>query len=129
MFRREEVEKILNQAESIDSKHDLFGASAHQYKLNPPVSRTFVHDVEERYHFLLPEDYVHRTISKRCGKVEKNTKKIKLHLIFKRYKSKRYQNVRSIFKNRIIIGKSSHGKAESLSCGCFRSGGSRRICL
>ena len=58
MFRREEVEKILNQAESIDPKHDMFGVSAHQYKLNPPVSRTFVHDVEEKYHFLLPEDYV-----------------------------------------------------------------------
>lgn len=58
MFRREEVEQILRHAESIDPKYEMFGASAHQYRLNPPVSKTFVCEVEEKYHFLLPEDYV-----------------------------------------------------------------------
>lgn len=58
MFKGEEVEKILRHAENIDPKYEMFGASAHQYKLNPPLSKTFVHEVEEEYHFLLPEDYV-----------------------------------------------------------------------
>ena len=35
----------------------MFGASKHQYKLNPPVDTAFVHKVEEKYHFRLPEDY------------------------------------------------------------------------
>lgn len=57
MFKREEVRKILAQAERIDSKYEMFGASKHQYKLNPPVDTEFVHMVEEKYHFKLPEDY------------------------------------------------------------------------
>lgn len=58
MFQREEVEKILKQAESIDPEYVRFGASRHHYKLNPPVSKAFVREMEEKYHFRLPEDYV-----------------------------------------------------------------------
>ncbi len=58
MFRKEEVEEILAQAQHMDSKYEMFGVSAHQYKLHPPVDMAFVREMEERYHFRLPEDYV-----------------------------------------------------------------------
>lgn len=56
-FKREDIINILNQAQCIDSKYELFGASKHQYKLNPPISASFVHEVEEKYGFTLPKDY------------------------------------------------------------------------
>lgn len=56
-FKREEIIKILNEAQKIDSQFELFGTSKHQYKLNSPISASFVRDVEERYGFTLPEDY------------------------------------------------------------------------
>ncbi len=58
MWKRENVIEILNQAKKIDSKYKKFGASAHKYKLNPPIRASFVHNAEERYGFKLPEDYV-----------------------------------------------------------------------
>lgn len=57
MLNRESIIEILNKAHQIDSECELFGASRHQYKLNPPISVSYVHDVEERYGFELPEDY------------------------------------------------------------------------
>lgn len=58
MFRREEVERILDQARRMDSGLEMFGASKHQYKLNPPVNLPFVRAIEEEYRFRFPEDYV-----------------------------------------------------------------------
>lgn len=58
MFHREEVERILKQAQLIDSQCELFGTSTHQYKLNPPINQTFVDEVEKKYNFQLPNDYV-----------------------------------------------------------------------
>ncbi len=58
MFRREEVESILEQARRMDPQLEMFGVSRHQYRLKPPVDLTFVRAVEEEYHFQLPEDYV-----------------------------------------------------------------------
>jgi len=58
VFRREEVERILEQAKSMDPKYEMFGVSRHQYRLNAPVDRAFVREMEEKYHFMLPEDYV-----------------------------------------------------------------------
>ena len=57
MFIQEEVIEILNQAQQIDSKYEMFGASTHKYSLNPPIRESFVRGVEERYGFKLPEDY------------------------------------------------------------------------
>lgn len=57
MFQKEEILKILNQARKIDKKYELFGASKHRYKLNPPISVPFVKSIEEKYGFTLPEDY------------------------------------------------------------------------
>lgn len=57
MLKREEVIKILNQAQRIDSKYELFGSSRHKYKLNPPITESYVRSVEKKYGFILPEDY------------------------------------------------------------------------
>ena len=58
MFQRKEVEKILKQAQHMDPQYEMFGTSTHKYKLNSPINQTFICEVEKRYHFLLPEDYV-----------------------------------------------------------------------
>ncbi len=58
MFDKEKVEKILEQAERLDPKFELFGVSEHRYKLKPPVDLAFVREMEENYHFRIPEDYV-----------------------------------------------------------------------
>lgn len=57
MWKREEIMKILEAAKEIDPGYEKFGASAHQYRLNPPIERSFVRNIEERYGFTLPEDY------------------------------------------------------------------------
>ena len=57
MFQREEVLAILNAARRIDENCEMFGASKHRYLLNPPIRKSFVRGVEERYGFKLPEDY------------------------------------------------------------------------
>ena len=58
MFRREEVERILEQARRMDPQLEMFGVSEHQYRLGAPVDLTFVRSIEEKYHFRFPEDYV-----------------------------------------------------------------------
>lgn len=58
MFRRKEVERILEQARRMDPKLELFGVSDHQYRLGSPVDLSFVLSIEEEYHFRFPEDYV-----------------------------------------------------------------------
>lgn len=59
MFKREEIEKILAGAKSVDKKYELFGASTHKYRLNLPIEASFVRSIEEKYGFTLPEDYFH----------------------------------------------------------------------
>lgn len=58
MFIRDEIIKILQQAGEIDFKYELFGASTHRYRLNPPIRASFVREVEGKYGFSLPDDYV-----------------------------------------------------------------------
>ena len=53
----EKIVAILEQARRIDQKCQLFGASEHQYKLNPPLNAAGVRLVGETYHFTFPEDY------------------------------------------------------------------------
>ena len=57
MFKREEIEQILDCARAVDRKYELFGSSTHKYKLNPPIQASFVREIEEKYGFTLPEDY------------------------------------------------------------------------
>ena len=59
MFQREEILKILSQAQKIDKKFEMFGSSTHKYKLNLPIQASFVRSIEEKYGFTLPEDYFH----------------------------------------------------------------------
>ena len=37
MFRREEAERILEQARRMDPRLEMFGVSDHQYRLGSPV--------------------------------------------------------------------------------------------
>lgn len=55
----EKIATILEQVHRIDQKCELFGASKHQYKLNPPINETIVRAAEEKYNFKLPDDYFH----------------------------------------------------------------------
>lgn len=57
-MERDKILKILAQARRIDPDCRMFGASAHQYRLNPPLSEQFVRQAEQLYGFSLPEDYV-----------------------------------------------------------------------
>lgn len=57
MFERGKIEQILDCARTVDKKYELFGTSTHKYKLNPPLSASFVRNIEEKYGFTLPEDY------------------------------------------------------------------------
>lgn len=58
MFHKEEVERILIQAQRMDPQMEMSGVSEHQYRLKPPVDLAFVRATEEEYHFQFPEDYV-----------------------------------------------------------------------
>ena len=58
MFRRKEVERILEQARRMDPQLEMFGVVDHQYRLGSPVDLAFVRTIEEAYHFRFPEDYV-----------------------------------------------------------------------
>lgn len=58
MFQKKEVERILGQTKRMDPAFEMFGVSRHKYELNPPIDPAFVREVEELYHFRLPEDYV-----------------------------------------------------------------------
>lgn len=53
----EKIAEILERAHRIDRKCELFGASGHQYKLNPPLEAAVVRSIEEAYQFTFPKDY------------------------------------------------------------------------
>lgn len=57
MLSRNEIIKILKDAEKIDSKYELFGANIHKYNLNFPTDPVFVRTIESKYGFTLPDDY------------------------------------------------------------------------
>ena len=57
MFTRAQILKILRKTKCIDTKYEMFGASKHRYRLNSPLKESFVHRIEEKYGFTLPEDY------------------------------------------------------------------------
>ena len=51
------IQQKLAQAKEADKKLEVFGADAHQYHLNPPVSEEKVRAFEEKYGLQLPECY------------------------------------------------------------------------
>lgn len=59
MLNSNEILEILERAKRIDSRYELFGADKHKYRLNPPISASFVRALEEKYCFTFPTDYFH----------------------------------------------------------------------
>ena len=51
------IQQKLAQAKAADKDLQVFGADAHQYHLNPPVSEAEVLAFEKKYGVSLPEDY------------------------------------------------------------------------
>ena len=51
------IQQKLSQAKEADKNLEVFGADAHQYHLNPPVSEAEVLAFEEKYGVQLPECY------------------------------------------------------------------------
>ena len=51
------IQQKLAQAKAADKNLEVFGADAHQYHLNPPVSEEKVRAFEEKYGLQLPECY------------------------------------------------------------------------
>ena len=51
------IQQKLSQAKAADKNLEVFGADAHQYHLNPPVSEAEVLAFEKKYGVSLPEDY------------------------------------------------------------------------
>ncbi len=58
MLNREEIAKVLERVRQIDPKCQMFGASNHRYRLNPPAEAEVVRRAEAEYGFSMPEDYV-----------------------------------------------------------------------
>ena len=51
------IQQKLAQAKAADKNLEVFGADAHQYHLNPPVSEAEVLAFEQKYELTLPEGY------------------------------------------------------------------------
>lgn len=54
----EHIKALVKRADEIDKNRDVFGASKHQYRLNPVVSIDKIHRLENQYNIKLPEEYV-----------------------------------------------------------------------
>lgn len=48
IFHKEEIEKILEQAQRMDPQLEIFSVSEHQYKPKPPLDLAFVRAIEEK---------------------------------------------------------------------------------
>src|SRR4051794_40138647 len=51
------VLELLSELDRRDPKRKVFGASAHQYKLNPRLAVSIVEAFEDRHGLRLPDDY------------------------------------------------------------------------
>lgn len=54
----EYIKLLVKRAGEIDKTREVFGASKHQYKLNPVVSMDNICKFESKYNIKLPEEYV-----------------------------------------------------------------------
>ncbi|MDF2859554.1 MAG: hypothetical protein K0Q87_5405 [Neobacillus sp.] len=54
----EYIKALVKRAGEIDKNREVFGASNHQYRLNPVVSIDKIHRFESQYNISLPEEYV-----------------------------------------------------------------------
>ena len=51
------IQQKLSQAKATDKDLEVFGASSHQYHLNPPVSEAEILAFEQKYRLTLPKSY------------------------------------------------------------------------
>jgi len=54
----EYIKALVKRAGEIDKHREVFGASKHQYRLNPVVSIDKIHRFESQYNVKLPEEYI-----------------------------------------------------------------------
>ncbi len=54
----EYIKELVKRADKIDKNREIFGASKHQYRLNPVISIDKIHKFESKYNIKLPEEYV-----------------------------------------------------------------------
>src|SRR4051794_17271566 len=59
MLNRSTVLRRLADLDRRDRRRRVFGASLHEYRLNPPLSGTVIEAFEVRHRVRLPEDYRH----------------------------------------------------------------------
>ena len=51
------IQQKLAQAKAADKNLEVFGADAHKYHLNPPVSEAEILAFEQKYRLTLPKSY------------------------------------------------------------------------
>lgn len=52
------LKSLIKKSDKLDSERKIFGASKHQYSLNPVISINKIREYEKKYNFKLPEEYV-----------------------------------------------------------------------
>jgi hypothetical protein len=57
MLNPTQILEKLEKLRRLDSKHKIFGASSHDYRLNPCLREAAINSVEDKYNIHLPEDY------------------------------------------------------------------------
>lgn len=57
LFDKAAIVQLLADLRQKDRKRQIFGALAHNYTLNPPVSTSVIEEFESRYRITLPDDY------------------------------------------------------------------------
>ncbi|WP_028329318.1 SMI1/KNR4 family protein [Brachyspira alvinipulli] len=55
--RKQNILNLLNKCKETDKNFKQFASESHKYKLNPPINKNKVIELENKYQFKLPEDY------------------------------------------------------------------------
>lgn len=55
--RKQNILNLLTKCKETDKNLKQFASESHEYKLNPPISKNKVIELENKYEFKLPEDY------------------------------------------------------------------------
>ena len=55
--RKQNILNLLNKCKETDKNFKQFASESHKYKLNPPINKNKVIELENKYEFKLPEDY------------------------------------------------------------------------
>ena len=55
--RKQNILNLINKCKETDKNFKQFASESHKYKLNPPINKNKVIELENKYEFKLPEDY------------------------------------------------------------------------